>query len=102
MDSPVIMVLFVLLSFIAMIYFIYRAIKQVFKNFRERKALGFKLKELVESGKYTYGHPNIDKPLFASYIRVYNGNIEIYGLKKTKVPFGKVKALAFNTLANLI
>ena len=87
MDSPIAILLFLLLSIAALIYLIYRAIKQIATNFRERKALGFKMKELLGSGKYTYGHPNIDKPLFPSYIRVWNENIEIYGLKNTKVPY---------------
>jgi len=53
------------------------------------KHLGCKLKDLIDSGKYTYGHPEIDAPFENCYIRVLNGNIEIYNIPKSLAPILK-------------
>ncbi|MEI6683446.1 MAG: hypothetical protein WCO44_12490 [Bacteroidota bacterium] len=78
------------IGIIITIVFVYYALVWPIKRIRKIKAtwnqLGFKLKDMIDAGKYTYGHPDIDAPYELSYLMVINGKIEMFKVPLNQAP----------------
>ena len=65
-------------------------ISSIMASKKRKKAclqLGFNFSDLIDTGKYTYGHPDLDKPIEPTYMRVIDGKIEIYSIKNNTLPY---------------
>ena len=70
---------------VAIIIIIYFAAKQAKKNSLNLKNEGLNEKELIKSGKYIHGHPDLDKPVLITKLGIRDKELCIVSMTNLKV-----------------
>ena len=89
MENPIFTLLFLVLLLVG---FIVLLVKMMKKKKKALLSLGFEIKDTIETGKYTHGHPDIDKPMEKTLIMKLNNDLNIYSKNNQNIPIylGKI------------